>query len=153
MPGGTPGHHFWDLPAGCKIRLMMSLTTKQVELLISGVIGISGTVVGSALTAIGSRVLKSWDHRKAVRKNLDRFRRLIQNNESTWSASQWLRQLKELILENDQLLEKPGIKKFYDEWLKDPGIDDCQEHTRFSGVADIPSAIEQLKVDSDGLRW
>ena len=127
--------------------------SKPTDLLIGALIGSVGTIVAQLVTGISSRLWKSWDQRKTVRKSLERFRRLIRNNESTWSASQWLMQLKELILVNDQLLEKPGIKKFYDEWLNDSGIDNCQEHTRFSGVADIPAAMAKLKVDSDCLRW
>jgi len=57
----------------------MPLTDKEIDLVVGGIIGVSGTLIGSLCKAVGSRFWAWWDHRQKIKKGLRHYRILIGN--------------------------------------------------------------------------
>jgi hypothetical protein len=58
-----------------------------------------------------------------------------------------LREIKSYVVLKDSLMERPGIKRFYDEWLADFRLDAGHEHSNFDAIATVPAEMARLKHD------
>jgi hypothetical protein len=83
---------------------MVLAASKPTELLIGALIGSVGTILAQFVTGISSRLWKSWDQRKTNKKQLGRFRRLLENTDSFTDASFTLLSLKDFLLSNEDIL-------------------------------------------------
>lgn len=125
----------------------MDSTNDYSKLLIGACLGVAGTIVTNLISGASSRFWKRLDHRKHVRNELGRYRRLLENTESTRDASMTLYSLKDFLLKDGKLLDQPRLREFFDVWLRDQLLDAQQEHSRLLTHESLPE-LRKLQADA-----
>jgi len=97
----------------------MAWTERSTELLVTGMVGILGTLLGALFSSLGSRAFQWWDHRQKLKNQLRKYRVLLARSSSPSYISDQLKSLKLFLLENETLLERPSVRSFFDEWLQE----------------------------------
>jgi hypothetical protein len=131
----------------------MLLSDHHKDLLIGGIIGFGSSVLIGAISGLMSRWWKWWDHRRDVRSELSHFRRLILNTTAYDKVSPLLANLRAFLLRNDNLLERPKVKRFFSDWLNDPSLEETGQHSKF-GFSDGLQNWAVLRNDAENyLVW
>lgn len=97
----------------------MAWTERSTELLVTGIVGILGTLLGALFVGLGSRAFQWWDHRQKLKNQLRKYRVLLAHSSSPSYISDQLKSLKLFLLENETLLERPSVRCFFDTWLQE----------------------------------
>lgn|ERR1035437_3943608 len=101
--------------------------------------------VGTAVFSwIWSAILSKFGVNRAILN----YRRRILNTNSEVLLSKVLLEIKAFYDTHPKILMRPHLQEFYDAWCVDYILDSTAEHSRFAGIADIPSAVMDLKRDA-----
>jgi hypothetical protein len=58
--------------------------------------------------------------------------------------------VKRFLVQHDQMMKRPDVKRFYDKWLTDQLLDWDGEHSRLRVINSV-EAIAELKIDAEWL--
>jgi hypothetical protein len=107
-----------------------------------------GAISGGVVNVLGfalSRILRSCERRKELGRMKERFENQIFDTSSPSALSKVLQDLKDFLLDNPKLLQDPQVKEFYEEWLRDPGLDNGLHSALAQGKAD---SLRRLRLDA-----
>jgi|ERR1035437_9062329 hypothetical protein len=132
----------------------MAWNPRNTDQLITGLVGITGTLLGTLMSSAGSRFWNWWDTRQYLKKEVRRIRLQFEYTESKSVLADSLKELKAFMIQNDSMFARPHLKQFFDLWLMDEMLDGPEgQHSKLLPMACVPE-IKELKADASRLlRW
>jgi hypothetical protein len=125
----------------------MIWTDKNTDQLITGAVGITGTLLGGIINAFGSRFWIWWDRKRDLKAEIRRLRLQFEHTESKSALSASLSEMKAFMVQNESTFERKHLKAFFDIWLTDPSLDSEGMHIKLMPMACDPE-IKRLKTDA-----
>lgn len=88
--------------------------------------------------------------KRAADSQMRHFQRQILSTNSSSALSGTLVDVKRFVVEHDQMMKRPDVKRFYDKWLTDQLLDWDGYHSRLR-VINCVEAVAELKSDAEWL--
>jgi hypothetical protein len=128
-------------------------TPRNTDLLITGLVGVTGGLLGGIMSGIASRFWIWWDRTRSLKAEIRRLRLQFEHTASKSTIAASLKEMKAFMINNESTFDRVHLKQFFDLWLTDECLDSEGQHSKLMPI-DCVAAINRLKADAARLvRW